>query len=91
MFKRVHLLITGKVQNVSYRINAKRKAEEFDLAGWVKNIPDGRVEILAEGKKENLKKMIDWCHNGSDYAIVNEVKIEWAEYEEKFDKFIILV
>ena len=91
MFKRIHLLIIGKVQNVSYRINAKRKAEEFDLAGWVKNTPDGRVEILAEGKKENLEKMIDWCHNGSDYAIVSEVKIEWVESEEKFDKFRILV
>ena len=91
MKKCVYIIIIGKVQNVSYRINAKRKAEEFDLAGWVKNIPDGRVEILAEGKKENLEKMIYWCHNGSDYAIVSEVKIEWVESEEKFDKFRILV
>jgi len=91
MFKRVYLLITGKVQNVSYRINAKRKAEELNLTGWVKNMPDGKVEIIAEGEEENLKSMISWCYNGSDGAVVNKVKAKWTEYEEKFDKFRILV
>ena len=91
MLKRIHLLITGKVQNVSYRINTKRKAEELDLTGWVKNISDGRVEILAEGEELNLKKMIDWCYDGSDNAIVEKLDLQWYEYENEFDKFEIIV
>ncbi|MEA2098190.1 MAG: acylphosphatase [Patescibacteria group bacterium] len=91
MFKRIHLLISGSVQGVFYRINTKRKAEELDLTGWVRNISDSGVEILAEGEEANLKKIVSWCHDGPDNAIVSEVKAEWGEYQEKFDKFIILV
>ncbi|MCK4525659.1 MAG: acylphosphatase [Candidatus Andersenbacteria bacterium] len=91
MFKRIHLLIIGKVQNVFYRVNAKRKAKELDLTGWVRNISDDRVEILADGEEINLEKMIDWCHDGSDNAIVDRVEVKWEKYEEKFDKFRILV
>ena len=91
MFKKVHLLISGNVQGVFYRVNARKKAEEFSLTGWVKNMPDNKVEILAEGKEENLKRLIKWCHNGSENAIVKEVKVEWGDYENKFDQFEIIV
>lgn len=91
MFKRIYLLITGKVQNVFYRAEAKRKANELDLTGYIRNIPDGRVEILAEGEEKRLKEFIKWCYDGSDSAVVNGVKVKWAEYGEKFDKFEIIV
>ncbi len=87
----VHIVILGNVQGVFYRINAERKAEELDLTGWVRNMIDGGVEILAEGEEINLKKIVNWCRNGSDNAIVSEIKVKWCEYEEKFDKFRILV
>ena len=91
MFKKIYLLISGSVQGVFYRAEAKRKAEELNLTGWVKNMPDGKVEVIAEGEEKNLKEFIKWCYNGSDSAVVNEVKAKWTEYEEKFDKFEILV
>ena len=79
------------MQGVFYRVKAKEKAEEFDLTGWVKNTIDNEVEILAEGKEENLKKLINWCYDGSKNAIVKKVKTEWGKYENKFDQFKIIV
>lgn len=91
MFKKIHLLISGKVQGVFYRANAKRKAEELNLKGWVKNALDGKVEIMAEGEKDRLKEMIKWCYDGSSGAVVDKVEAEWMECEKKFDKFEILL
>ena len=91
MFKSIHLLITGSVQGVFYRARTKEKAEEFSLTGWVKNTSDNKVEILAEGKEENLKKLIKWCHNGPKNAIVKDVKIKWGSFENEFDQFEILL
>ena len=91
MFKKIHLLISGNVQGVFYRANTKKKAEEFGLTGWVKNTLDNEVEILAEGEEENLKRLIKWCCNGSENAIVEGIKIEWGDCENKFDKFEIVV
>ena len=91
MKKLVHIIISGSVQGVFYRAEAREKAEELDLTGYVRNMPDSRVEILAEGEEKNLREFIKWCYNGSNNAVVNEVKVKWAEYEEKFDKFEILV
>jgi len=91
MFKKIHLLISGNVQGVFYRVNTRKKAGELNLTGWVKNTPNNEVEILAEGEEENLKKLINWCYNGSENAIVKEVKVEWGDYKNKFDLFEIIV
>jgi acylphosphatase len=91
MFKKIHLIISGKVQGVFYRVNAKRKAEELGLKGWIKNTSDGKVEIVAEGNEDGLKEMIEWCYNGSSGAVVDEVEAKWMECEKKFDKFEIIV
>ncbi len=91
MFKKIHLLISGSVQGVFYRVNSKNKADEFGLTGWVRNISNGRVEIVAEGEEKNLKNMINWCNNGSNNAIISEIKVKWEKYSGKFDKFEILL
>jgi len=91
MLKKIHLLISGKVQGVFYRMNAKNKADELGLVGWVKNAPDGKVEILAEGKEKGLKEFIKWCYNGSKGARIDEVEVEWGDCKNKFDKFRILL
>jgi acylphosphatase len=91
MFKKIHLLISGKVQGVCYRIEAKQKAIELGLKGWVKNTTDGKVEIMAEGKEDKLREMIDWCRNGSSMAVVDKIETERVEAEKKFDKFEIIV
>lgn len=91
MKKRVKIIVSGKVQGVFYRANAKRKAEELGLTGWVKNTPNNKVEILAEGEEDKLREMAEWCRNGSSGAIVDKVEAKWMESEKKFDKFEIIV
>ena len=78
---RVRVFISGKVQGVFYRANTKKKAQELELAGWVKNLPDGRVEAVFEGPKNRIKEMIDWCWQGSPASRVED--IEKKEEEEK--------
>lgn len=80
----VHLIIKGKVQGVFYRASAKDKALELGIRGWVKNIPDGHVEILANGNKQDLEKFIEWCSKGPSKAIVDDVIV--SESNEKYEQ-----
>lgn len=71
----IHVFISGRVQGVFFRKNTKIKADKLGLAGWVKNLPDGRVEAVFIGKKEKLKQMLDWCWRGSWGARVDNLEI----------------
>lgn len=84
---RVHILISGLVQGVFFRSETRAKAEELGLFGWVRNLEDGRVEILAEGKKEKLEKLIEWAKKGPGSARVNGLDVEWQEYKGEFKDF----
>jgi acylphosphatase len=75
----VHLVIKGKVQGVFYRASTKDKANELGIKGWVKNMPDGNVEVLATGNKDQLKSFIEWCGRGPKQAIVSDVIVSNAE------------
>ncbi len=88
MQKCLHLHISGLVQGVCYRISAKMKAIELGLAGFTKNLPDGRVEIIVTGENENLEKFINWCERGPSMAKVSEVRqqqVKCSEYLGGFD------
>lgn len=87
--RRVHLVIHGRVQGVFYRASAQEKATELELTGWVRNREDKTVEIVAEGEKENLKALIEWCYIGPPDACVTGVDIEWEPYTGEFRDFII--
>lgn len=87
--ERVHIWVSGKVQGVWYRATAVEKARELGLRGWVRNLPDGRVEIVAEGPRGALEKFIAWCHEGPPLAIVDEVKVVWEPYTGEFLNFSI--
>jgi len=89
MNKQIILKIYGRVQMVMYRDSARRQAKKLDLTGWVMNKSDGTVELIAEGKEENLKQFIDWCYNGSILAKVNKININWQEATGQFKKFNI--
>ncbi|MBI4595878.1 MAG: acylphosphatase [Candidatus Tectomicrobia bacterium] len=84
------LLIMGRVQGVFFRANAQQIARKFSIKGWVRNLEDGNLEILAEGEEENLQSFINWCHKGPKGAIVKKVDISWREYDGKFTDFNIL-
>ncbi len=87
--KRAHLLIKGVVQGVFYRSSARQVARQLNLTGWVKNLPDGRVEIVAEGEEKKLEEFIKWCHKGPPSAIVDEVKVTYSEALGEFNDFFI--
>lgn len=72
---RVHVYVSGRVQGVGYRFSTYDQAHEFKLAGWVRNLPDGRVEAVFEGTADRIQQMMDWCHQGPSAAKVVEVTI----------------
>ncbi|MEY2976999.1 MAG: acylphosphatase [Prochlorotrichaceae cyanobacterium] len=74
---RVHLYISGKVQGVFYRASAERVASSWGLAGWVRNLPDGRVELVAEGDRPQVEALILWCREGPPEATVTAVELSW--------------
>lgn len=76
---RVSVLITGKVQGVGYRYWTVRQARELGLNGWVRNLPDGRVEAVFEGSESAVKQMIQYCYSGPSAAIVSDVTVEMGE------------
>ena len=73
--KRIHARVTGMVQGVYFRASARDAARALGLSGWVKNMPDGSVELEAEGKEEVIDKMIDWLHEGPPYGSVDRVEV----------------
>lgn len=83
------VLISGRVQGVFFRFAMSREAEREEVNGWVKNRLDGRVEALFEGKKESVKRLISWCHEGPPGAAVHNVEVEWLPYQGMFSSFSI--
>ncbi len=75
--ERAHLYVSGQVQGVFFRDSARQRAERLGLTGWVKNLPDGRVEALFEGPSERVREMVRWCEQGPQQATVENVKTEF--------------
>ncbi len=72
------IFVTGKVHNVGYRAWAIRRAQDLRLAGWVRNLKDGRVEILAAGDEDAVSALIEECRTGSEFSRVETVIAEVA-------------
>lgn len=77
---RVHLFIKGEVQGVFYRAFTRNLAHKFELNGWVRNLHDGGVEALFEGKKEVIDKAIKECYIGPPGARVTEIEVKWETF-----------
>lgn len=76
---RAHVFVSGTVQGVYYRATTRDTARDVGVAGWVKNLDDGRVEAAFEGDKEDVEEMIEFCHEGSPDANVDDVDVEYEE------------
>jgi acylphosphatase len=76
------ILVEGGVQGVFFRQSAKNKADELGVTGWVRNLPDGRVEIEAHGDKEAVDGLIEWCKDGPIHADVDDITTEDADHED---------
>lgn len=85
--KRVHLLITGEVTGVGFRLFTVYMARDLGLTGWVRNLENDRVEIVAEGSKEKLENLIVWSREGPPLARVEKVDVEWGEVTGEFKGF----
>ncbi len=89
-YVRLHVFISGKVQGVYFRQNTSYKAQELNVMGWVRNLKDGRVEAIFEGEQENTDKLLDWCNDGPENAIVSDIKIINEPFKKEFSNFQIL-
>ena len=72
----LHGYVSGKVQGVYYRQSTENEAERLDLDGWVRNLDDGRVEVLIEGDEEPVRALAAWLEQGPEAAEVTSVELE---------------
>jgi acylphosphatase len=84
------IFILGFVQGVGFRAYVRKNARDLSLKGYVKNLPDQRVEVLVQGSKEDIQKLIVICEKGTFFSEIKSVQVEWEEIEEKFTVFEIL-
>jgi acylphosphatase len=86
---RLRLIVRGRVQGVAFRFATADEAESLGLKGWVRNLSDGGVEIVAEGPRPQLELLAAWAHEGPRMARVTEVSEEWSEFKNEFKGFRI--
>jgi acylphosphatase len=82
-------MIRGLVQGVLFRRELTDMARKIGVTGWVRNLPDGRVEAVAEGDKEMLEELVRFCHTGPPGARVSGVDVEWSDFKGEFRGFKI--
>ena len=87
---RRHLLIAGRVQGVSFRYYTRQTALKNGVVGWVRNLPDGRVEALIEGGEQDVARTLSWCRQGPDLAQVDRIEIVEQPAVGEFTDFRIL-
>ena len=85
----IHFHVSGRVQGVFFRAEARRTAVNLGLTGWVRNLSDGCVEGMATGERDQLDEFKEWLAHGPPYAHVKDLEIENVELKE-FAKFEIL-
>ena len=76
---RAHLYISGRVQGVFFRARTREQAQAAGVAGWVRNLPDGRVEAVFEGPRDAVQRVVRWCHSGPRHAHVSNVQVDWEQ------------
>ncbi|MFW0097311.1 MAG: acylphosphatase [Coxiella endosymbiont of Haemaphysalis qinghaiensis] len=81
----IHATVSGKVQGVFFRDSTQQKARELELTGWVKNIPNGDVELVACGGRDSIMVLTEWLWNGPPSASVNNVRWEKIIWENHTD------
>lgn len=87
---RMEALVSGEVQGVRYRVYVQDSATLMELVGSVQNMPDGTVQVIAEGAPDLLKEFVEYLHEGSLQAKVASVAIEWGTATRTFDEFSVL-
>lgn len=86
---RARILVSGRVQGVFFRSETQYEANRRNVAGWVRNTSDGKVEAVLEGEKEDVEKLIAFCRKGPPGARVTKVDVQWGDYTGEFKDFKI--
>ncbi|MCG0276008.1 MAG: acylphosphatase [Thermosediminibacteraceae bacterium] len=89
MRKKARALIYGLVQGVGLRYSVYRKASQLGISGFVKNLPDGSVELVAEGEEDLINELLEYIKTGIRWARVEKIDVEWSEWEGKYRGFEI--
>ena len=84
---RATVRIKGLVQGVNFRYFTARMAQQHAVNGWVRNLANGDVEAVFEGKESSVRQVLDWCKEGPSAARVDEVLIDWEEFRGEFETF----
>ena len=75
------VIVSGRVQGVFIRAETREVARRLGVVGWVRNLPDGRVEAVFEGSRDAVEAMVNWCYQGSSGAQVTDVKVQYTQPE----------
>ncbi|MDD3845728.1 MAG: acylphosphatase [Syntrophorhabdaceae bacterium] len=89
MKTRVHIIVRGVVQGVFFRYSTQREAQGLGLTGWVRNLPDGGVEIVCEGEEEAVEKLVQWSRKGPGGAFVEHTDVSREDHTGGFLTFEI--
>ncbi len=84
---RAHVFVSGRVQGVFFRQKTKQQAQSLGVKGWVRNLPDGRVEAVFEGEEDAVKALVEYCHHGPSYSRVENVEVNYESYSGEFIGF----
>jgi acylphosphatase len=86
---RAVLVVVGKVQGVFFRASAQSEGMRLGLVGEVRNLPDGGVEVIAEGERRAVEELIAWCRRGPGMARVDSVDVRWSPPRKEFRTFVV--
>lgn len=86
---RAHVFVSGRVQGIFFRSETRYEANRRNVTGWIRNLPDGRVEAVFEGEKDDVEKLIEFCREGPPGARVMKVEVFWEEHTGEFKNFDI--
>jgi acylphosphatase len=89
MKARAHVTVSGRVTGVFFRHHTAELARRLGVRGWVRNLPDGRVEAVFEGERKDVEEMVEFCRRGPPAAAVDGIEVRWEEYRGEFSGFSI--
>ncbi len=84
---RMQVIVSGRVQGVFFRQSTVDQARRLGITGWVRNLPSGEVEIMAEGRRRDLEALRSWAEQGPRHARVTGVREEWSQFANEFSDF----
>ena len=89
MKKQVHVFYSGRVHGVGFRLTAEEIAQPLGVVGWVRNLRDGRVELVAEADEPTLKRFLEALRTGPMKNFIQRIEASWSSGTDAFDDFVI--